>query len=762
MIDRTLKDNETNVAVAPKEKLYLSSVEQLETMIEYTEVHSKYSDEEKLKREIECLKVQFPKTFRPMYEDDLILGRFDPLAIGFGSVTSVGGPGHYCIFDKLDKLLEKLGEEYKKDIEYLKEYWKDRDTREAFYKDALIEDVLGRFVDVLFPAITTARFSGINLNYNLLLDNGIDGLKKLINEKRKVNPESELEYDLMIEALELLQKTIRHHIVEVENKLRNDYLSPKRERELKRLLTALRRIESKKPDSFISAMQLAWLYSSMAGVVNYGRMDDYLGDYLAADLEDGVLTEEEAIEYIRSQWRLIEVKRTNVNGRVIVGGKGRRNEKKADIFARLAIIATRRAGLTEPQFTLRFYEGMNKEIYEMALDSIAEGNTYPILYNDDVNIPAVKKMMQVNQTMAEQYVPFGCGEFVLHGQGLGTPNACINLLKALTIFIHDGIDQWDYKNKYGDLELKNVSEIETFEEFFAEYKKLLKYYIEITADAHAYSYKLMNKKVGFIFSSILIDDCIGRGKMILDGGVKHLGGTNEMYGNMNAADSLTAIKKLVFEEEKYTLEEIQQILAKDFDDNLDAQTEMKACPKFGNDDQYADQIAVELHEFSCNQVAVQAERVGLDSWLVVVINNQVNTEWGRSTSSSPDGRIAGKYMSNANNPQSGADENGPTAMLNSLAKIRANINAGTVQNIKFSKSMFNNDREKVEILFSTYFKNGGPQLMVNVVGRDELEAAYNNPEAYKNLIVRVGGFSARFVNLEDDVQQEIMARTCIV
>lgn len=760
MIKRELRKNDTNIAVAPKESLYMNELEQLKTMLEYTKVHSRYTDDQKLRREIECLKVLFPKVFRPMYEDDLILGRFDALPIGFGSVTSVGGPGHYCRFEKLDKILESLGVEYKKDIEYLKEYWKENDTREVFYRENLKENILGRFVDVLFPAIITARFSGMYLNYNLLLDNGINGLKDLINSKREINQGSKEEYDVMLEALELLQEVIRHHIKEVEVKLEREALSPKRKGQMEKVLAALRRIEDQKPDSFISAMQLAWLYSSMAGVVNHGRMDDYLGDYLVHDLESNVITEEEAIDIIESQWRLIEVKRTNVNGRVIVGGKGRRNPKNADVFCKLAIEATRRAKLVEPQFTLRIYKGMDSEIYNKALNCIGEGTTYPIFYNDDVNIPAVMKVMNVDEKAAEQYVPFGCGEFVLSGQGVGTPNACINLLKALTIFIHDGVDQWDYKYKYGELSLKKMKDIETFDEFFLEYKKLLTYYIELTADAHANSYKVMNRKVGFIYTSILTDDCIGRGKMTLDGGVKHLGGTNEMYGNMSTADSLTAIKKLVFDEKKYTLPEIQEILAKDFDGFKDVQQEMKDCPKFGNDDDYADSIAVELHEFTCNEVSKQAKRVGLDSWLVVVINNQVNTEWGRATSSSPDGRITGLYMSNANNPQSGADINGPTAMLNSLVKIKADIHGGSVQNIKFFKNMFNKEREKIKILFSTYFKKGGPQLMINVVGHGELEAAYKNPEAYKNLTVRVGGFSARFVNLEDDVQREIMARTC--
>ena len=116
-------------------------------------------------------------------------------------------------------------------------------------------------------------------------------------------------------------------------------------------------------------------------------------------------------------------------------------------------------------------------------------------------------------------------------------------------------------------------------------------------------------------------------------------------------------------------------------------------------------------------------------------------------------------MSNANNPQSGADKNGPTAMLNSLSKLKADVHAGSVQNIKFSKDMFNNNKDIMKAMFKTYFEKGGPQLMVTVVGKGELEAAYKNPEKYPNLVVRVGGFSAKFVNLDRDVQEEILNRT---
>ena len=129
------------------------------------------------------------------------------------------------------------------------------------------------------------------------------------------------------------------------------------------------------------------------------------------------------------------------------------------------------------------------------------------------------------------------------------------------------------------------------------------------------------------------------------------------------------------------------------------------------------------------------------------------------TSASADGRLNSMYMNNGNNPQGGADKNGPTAMLNSLVKLRTDIHAGSVQNMKFSRSMFTQKRDQVNALLKTYFRKGGGQIMISVVSKGELEDAYQNPEKYPNLLVRVGGFSAKFVNLEKDVQREVISRT---
>lgn len=739
-----------------------SPEEQLAIMEAYTRAFQ--STPERFAREVRCLQELYPTLFRRPFADDLILGRVDALPIGFGCVTSVGGVGHYCHFAKLSQLRETLETEAQRErVDALEHFWREHDTRTVYFRQALTDDTLGKFVDVNFPAIATARLSGMYLDYPQLMDLGIGGLLLRIDQQQKlaesVKDETAVQlYHAFRDVLGILQQVIDRHIQLAADEMMN-CTDTDRCQHLVLLMSELAAIRNDKPTTFIQGIELSWLYSLCAGVVNYGRMDDYLGDLLVADLQAGRLTERQAIDCIRSHYRLIEARKTTVNGRVVVGGKGRRNPKNADVYCRLAIQAVEENGDTEPQFTLRIYEGMDSAIWQQALAVIGTGLTYPILYNDDVNIPAVMNAMQVPEAEAEQYVPFGCGEFVLAGRSVGTPNTCMNLLKILNISLSGGIDFWDGKEKSGGVALIQPEQITSFDDVLSNYQRLLDYYIDTTARAQALSYQVMNEQVGFLFTSLLTADCLARGKALLDGGARYLGGTNETYGNTNAADSLTAIKQVIFTEQRYSYMTLIAALKADFQGYDDLKRALIAATKFGNDDDAADDLAVMQHRYVCNGVRDAAKRVGLDSYLVVIINNQVNTEWGRATSASADGRHKGIYMSNANNPQSGADKNGPTAMLNSLLKLDAKYHAGSVQNIKFSKGLFNTRRPLVEALMHSYFERGGPQLMVSVVGKGELEAAYQHPEKYPNLIVRVGGFSARFVNLDRDVQQEILNRT---
>ena len=744
-----------NVEISKKLPCEKPLIVQLEIMERYTAVHKACAALPKEIREVECLKVLYPTLFRKITNQDLIAGRTDFLPIGFGCVTSLGGVGHYCVFKKLRAFQLQLDETERKRVDALYDYWLDHDLKTQFNKEVLTEDTLGMFIDCEYPMIATARLSGMMLDYPKLLDKGIGGLRSDLLEKLKEQPDNNF-YKAGIQCLDIFVDCASHLQQDAREQMAS--ADEKRQKELERICQALENIKEKKPGTFHEAMQLFWLFALLAGVINYGRLDDYLGPYLVADLESGRLTDEEAYRYIHSLWTMIENRRTTVNGRIIVGGKGRKHPKEADVFLHIAMKVAKNCRYVEPQFTLRFDKETSEEIWDEALDALGAGATYPTLYNDDVNVPAVMYGMRVDEKTAEQYVPFGCTEFVIQGQSTGTPNICINLLKLLTIYMNDGIDPIDGKRKSGPVPLKKLEEYQTFEEFYDGYKALLDYYLDLSVKAQYHSYEVMNQHVSFLFTSLLTDDCIARGKALLDGGVRYLGGTNETYGNINTSDSLWVIRDLVFNQKKYTLRQLNDAMLANFNGYEALRKDCLNCDKYGNDLETADTMANDLYEFVAKGVRDRGIAIGMQYFLIVISNNQLNTEWGNRTAASPDGRLSCMYMNPANNPQGGANKSGPTAMLNSLAKFDAKYHGGSVQNIKFSPSMFNENRAVIKSLFKTYFAKGGCHLMVTVVDKGVLEDAVEHPENYPDLIVRVRGFYAVFVELSPNIQQELLSR----
>jgi len=743
-----------NVEVSIKIPPELPPMEQLSLMERYTEAH-KNSGKSKEEREIACLRVLYPKLFRSIQEEDLFAGRLDFLPIGFGCVTSVGGVGHYCVFNKLTKFKQQIPEEEHYRVDALYSYWLDHDVKTKYCKDALKDDIVGMFIDCDYPLIATARLSGMMLDYRSLMDLGIGGIRSRIHSLQEQKGDKPF-YRACLSCLDLFGDCA-DALADKAAALLNG-AGEQRRRDLQRMIHALGKIKNDRPETFFEALQLFWLYALLAGVINYGRMDDVLGPFLQKDLDEGRIDEAEAFRLLKSLWTMIENRRTTVNGRIIVGGRGRRDSEAADTFTRIAMKVASECRYVEPQFTLRFDKNTPEDIMDAALDTIGKGATYPTLYNDDVNIPAVMHAMRVDEKTAEQYVPFGCGEFVIQGQSTGTPNTCINLLKILQMAINGGIDPKDGIDKSDGVELLPAEKLDSFEALFDQYRRLVEHYLDLSVAAQTRSYEIMNQEVSFLFTSILMEDCLGRGLAVLDGGIRYLGGTNETYGNINVSDSLTAIEQLVYERKIVSLPQLRDAAKENFAGQEWLRRQLWECPKYGNDDPCADDMADRVFRFVANGVRDRGIEAGMQYYLIVISNNQLNTEWGRKTSASYDGRRDGQFMNPANNPQGGANQNGPTAMLNSLSRFDAALHGGSVQNIKFTPDFFNGRRELIKQMFRVYFDRGGCHLMVTVVDRGVLEAAVERPDEYRDLIVRVSGFSAVFVNLESDIQQELMSR----
>lgn len=729
----------------------MTTEQQLQFAQRFMDVYFSYAPQDQAKREAACLELQFSTCFMPPEGDELLVGKYDHPCIGFGMQEA--GMGYFLSGGHFDDM-ERDNPAYAAQYAAIQEKWLPETGKQQLIEQTpahILRDMpTDDFEHESGIAFWLCRMSSTHLDLDKLLTLGVPGLAQEVTAHRDActDPEKKAFYDGLLAVLDAFS-----HVAEA-CAMKAEQSSAVHGREIAAIL---RKIARQKPETFHEAVQLAYLYTAMSGSYNYGRLDEYLGDFYVRDVERGILTPEQAEEILVCLWRLMIHRKTTWNARVFIGGRGRRNEAAADQVALLCIHVAGRVRDVLPQFSLRFYQGQNPQLLDEAYKVIGTGCVYPILYNDDVNIPAVQKAFGVSEDLAAQYLPYGCGEYILYHRTVGTPSDIINLLKALEVTLHDGYDP-ESKKQIG-IHNGSLKDFPDFESLFAAYCRQVEHYVKLAAEQQKVEYEIAAKNSPFLMASLLYDDCISRGLPIFGGGCQMLGGTLEVYGSINTADSLTAIKKLVFDENKISPEQLLEMLDHNFEGYEAERRMLLDAPKYGNDLDEADSMAIRVHAHICRITQAQAKPFGLDSYLVVVINNSANTTLGHMTGASADGRLAYDAMANANNPTGGQDKNGLTAMLNSLVKLKVDIHAGSVQNIKFSKEMFREKFPQTRAVLDTYFANGGSQLMINVLGRDDLENALKEPEKYQNLIVRVGGFCARFVELSSDVQKEILSRT---
>jgi pyruvate-formate lyase len=513
----------------------------------------------------------------------------------------------------------------------------------------------------------------------------------------------------------------------------------------------------KQPTTAHDALQLAWLYTLIAGQQNFGRMDVWFGDWIAKDLDSGRLTEESAIELLCGFWKLAEAELNLMCARIIIGGKGRPNEKNADRFAFLALEAARRTRVTRPQLSLRWYEGIDSSLWKKSLEVIGSGTTFPILYNDEVNIPAVQKALKIPHEEAVDYVPYGCGEYVIPHRSIDSPNGIITLLKNLELALFDGIDPKTGIRR--GLATGSLAAFTTFEQLWNAYKAQVEFSLKALAKAQVIGMDVAAKETSCLLYGLLQDDCVARCKPWLSGGIRTRGGLLESYGNVNTADSLLAIKQTVFEDKSISPERLLEAMQCNFDGFSAERRKLNAVPRFGNAEVQSDTMMQAVHDHVCIKAAEYGEAAGLDFYRVVIINNWNNTAQGHACLASADGRADEEPLVSGYGARPGADRNGVTALLRSNASLRPEIHAGAVHNIKFDRAVFREHLDELSALFLTYFRIGGTQAMITVVSQEELIEAMKHPERHGDLVVRIGGFSARFVTLPREVQLEVISRT---
>ena len=703
---------------------------EIQYLKEFTRLY-KENSHDKYNREVECHFFMHKENRTKITSDDYFLSCFPSAICGFGSRNT--NFIYNCKLERLAKLIEGTHDVEKEELEELYTFWADENDKERLrrYYPNDIKELMpyDDFENDYYTAYPLYRLGGAYLDFEKLFDLGIDGLIH------------EIDSQPLNSFLRACKKSLIY-LKELIKLYRDDAMDINPE-----LAYTLNELLEHRPQNMKEAIQLMWIYVGVSEIRNYGRMDNQLARFL----DD----EQDAYKNIAEYFKVIRQRNTIYNGRIILGGEGRHDLEKANKICSIALKVMKDLHLTEPQLTLRWSKDMPDSIFDNAIDCIESGCSYPLLYNDTVNIKNVKESMNVSYKEAVDYVPLGCGEYVLDHKSIGSPNGIINLAKVLEGLVNDGKCMITNKKIVKHYLTKEPN---TFEELYDVYRQELDYQIDLLAKQEKFEYDYMNNHCGYLFNSILYDNCIDRGKSLLNGGIDYLGGTLETYGNVNSGDSLYAIKKLVFDDKEIRYKDMVDAIRNNFIGYEEIREKCLNVIKYGNDNPEVDEMINELNQYVAVTTKSKSEKYGLSSYLIVIINNDANSRLGYRTAATFDGRKAYEPLANALTPQSGAEKNGVTAVLNTVSSLDVNNMAGAVYNLKLSHDLMNQHKDMVKELLKIYFSSGGSQIMISVINQEELKDAMIHPEKYPNLIVRVGGFSARFIDLSPLVQKEIVSR----
>jgi pyruvate-formate lyase len=688
--------------------------------VEFTETYKKYKNAPVSIREAMCYKTQYPALLPGIRFNDIFAGRRSEKRIVYiGSVWWFGFPdytpenkimgkqGGYC-FDFSAVYTLPQNEEEKKILDDLTAFWKTECNIAKIYANAEIKDGVGFL------------FSN---NLEKLVKEGLPGLIQSVSAMK----ESDFRTGLMI-VLETVIDVCRYYQKQAE------------EMELKETAENLSAIIEHEPRSLAQALQLILIYELLSHEDHYeiNRFDAALGDLYIQEINSGTLTEEQAIGLIHSFYKMIYENGTVTVCRLMMGGKGRNNEKNADLFIQAALKAEQRHKQVIPQVSLRLYDGMNPEILKLAYDTINESYTFPALYNDDTVIGGVAGAFDVSLKEAENYYPLGCGEFIIAPKSPAILCSSWDVPKTINAGIRG-------------------SNAETFDELYESVLAQIKKDAAVFARYHKLLVDTNKSRCAFLMASLLMDDCLQKEKPLLEGGAGYTGACVMGHGFSNAADALTAIKKLVYDEKTYSLDEILKALDENFEGYENLRKELSAVPKYGNDDDEADKMLVKLWRDMSDETKKAGKEQGFDFFTVSSVNPG-GYQLGEGMSATADGRLKGGAYAIGNAPSAGADKNGLTALMNSILKTDP-VNGGSVTNFKISREFFAGERGKFEDLFSAYWSGGGLQANITILNKGDLEAAFKEPEKFPHLLVRLGGWTARFVELSPFIQKEIINRT---
>lgn len=599
------------------------------------------------------------------------------------------------------------------------------------------------------------------VDFAKLLRAGVTGIRDEIEHSAKSFPEGSAERSFL-NGLLIINRGFEQFIqryAERAEQLVEDENDPARKAELKNIARICRNVSLKPPETFREALQLFWFAFLWDEVDNPGRMDYYLRPFYEADKAKGLLDADKAREMLSEIW--IKFGKTNT-AHLCAGGTDENGEDITNDLTYLLIDCEERFQFGAPMFTVRMHPRSPKRLWDRVIAVNAKGSGKPALFNDEAILKTFEHY-EVPLPDARNYAFGGCSEVLVCGKSnTGAADGEISVAKCLELALFDGVDPAEGR-QIGPKTGQAVS-FTTYEDLWEAYKHQVEWAADACCKVSAMSNAIKAKKRTKMFKSMLVDFCIARGRSADEGGAQYGYGSINIMGSVIVADSLAAVRKLVFEEQRVTMGELTEALQADFAGYADLHRHLLSTPKFGNDNAWVDEIARKVTEHIFEYLRrIPSPRGGYFTGGIIPYVQSL--KYGRQLGATPDGRRRGEPLEDSACPRAGTDMKGPTASLNSSACLRQDLALmGVVRNMKFTPAFFNREanRDKLKALVQTYFEKGGQQIQLNVIGNEVLREAQIEPDKHRNLLVRVGGYSDYFVKVPPGLQDQIIQRNSMV
>ena len=725
-----------------------------------------------------------------------------------------------------------ISEDTKKTLHEVFKYWKGRTTSELATSYMTDETLLAMKHNIFTPG--NYFYNGIGhftVKYEEVLAIGFEGIKAKAQAALDAIDCTDPDYQKRSTFLEAVKISCdaamlyakRYALLALEEA--KECSDPVRQRELLQIAENCARVPAKPAQSFYEACQSFWFVQELVQTessghsISPGRFDQYMYPYFKADFEAGKLTREQAQEYMDCIW----VKLNDLNKcrdaasaegfagyslfqNLIAGGQNEEGMDVTNDLSFMCIEAAMHVPLPQPSLSVRVWNKTPHSFLIKAAKLTRTGTGLPAYYNDEVIIPALMSR-GVSLQDARTYNIIGCVEPQAHGKTDGWHDAAFfNMCRPLELVFSNGMDGGEQVGpRTGE-----ISDFATFDDFFNAYKEQMNYFIKLLVNADNSIDVAHAERCPLPFQSCMIDDCIGKGKSLQEGGAIYNFTGPQGFGIANVADSMLAIKQLVYDEKKLTLSDFKDALDNNFGHGFSIQkcTEItenimrellekgqsvsvedasRICqtvyqssidhadrarydeilkmiadvPKYGNDNEEADLLARDVaYTYTKPLENYRNPRGGIYQAGLYPVS--ANVPLGAQTGATPDGRLANTPVADGVGPMQGRDVQGPTATANSVSMLDHMIASnGTLFNQKFHPSALTGQEglEKFVALLRTFFENKGMHMQFNVVSVETLLDAQKHPEKYRSLVVRVAGYSAHFTTLSKSLQDDIIKRT---